>query len=237
MSWKLNPHHSSHLRSPCKKDNVVSVVAITVSWFSPYADGLRWFAGGLSGFTGRRCETNVDDCLMRPCANGATCLDAVNRFSCVCPAGFTGRFCTVNVDDCASRPCLNTGRCLDLARGFRCVCTAGFTGATCQTPPRAGDARGSSWMGGGANSSRHGDGLVKVTVSERRGAGLSRLQLTVIVAMVAATLGVAALTAVLVLQGRCRVCGHAPSAASSTRGRKTPQRGRCQISFMNSEVI
>lgn len=203
----------------------------------------------LSGFTGRRCETNVDDCLMRPCANGATCLDAINRFLCVCPAGFTGRFCTINVDDCASRPCLNGGRCLDLAGGFRCVCGPGFIGATCQTPLRAGGARDSSWTtlrwegrggGGGGqttdrgNSSRHGDGLVKVTVSERRDAGLSRLQLTIVLSMAAMTIAVAALTAALVLQGRCRDCGHAPSVASSTQGRKTTHRDQCQVSFLNA---
>ncbi|XP_013890125.1 protein delta homolog 2, partial [Austrofundulus limnaeus] len=39
----------------------------------------------LAGFTGQRCETNVDDCQMTPCATGATCVDGINRFSCLCP--------------------------------------------------------------------------------------------------------------------------------------------------------
>ncbi|CAF87407.1 unnamed protein product, partial [Tetraodon nigroviridis] len=59
---------------------------------------------------------------MAPCANGATCLDGVNRFSCVCPPGFSGRFCTVNLERCVSRPCSNGGRCIDRAGGFRCIC-------------------------------------------------------------------------------------------------------------------
>uniref|UniRef100_H3C7I7 EGF-like domain-containing protein n=2 Tax=Tetraodon nigroviridis TaxID=99883 RepID=H3C7I7_TETNG len=90
-------------------------------------DGRRRLCGGLTcrclaGFTGRRCEADVDDCLMAPCANGATCLDGVNRFSCVCPPGFSGRFCTVNLERCVSRPCSNGGRCIDRAGGFRCIC-------------------------------------------------------------------------------------------------------------------
>ncbi|KAK5882980.1 hypothetical protein CesoFtcFv8_021508 [Champsocephalus esox] len=87
----------------------------------------------LAGFSGPRCETDLDDCLMDPCANGASCLDGVNRFSCVCPPGFSGRFCTENQDDCARRPCLHEGRCLDRADGFLCLCRRGFSGDTCQT--------------------------------------------------------------------------------------------------------
>lgn len=112
-----------YLRSPCKNGGL--------------CEDLGGFAAELScrclaGFTGPRCETNMDDCLMRPCANGATCVDGVNRFSCLCPAGFTGRFCTVNLDDCASRPCLNGGRCIDRVTNFHCLCAAGYTGRTCE---------------------------------------------------------------------------------------------------------
>lgn len=231
-------------RSPCKNGGLCED-----------ADG---FAAVLScrclaGFTGPRCETDLDDCLMRPCANGATCLDGVNRFSCVCPAGFSGRFCTVNLDDCASRPCLNGGRCLDRAGGFHCVCRPGFTGATCQTALRGGEPGWTTlgWEGGGArphlttknqrsgatgsgNSSRHGDRLLKVTVSERSGGGLSQLQLIILLVLAAVTLGVVLLTAALVLQGHCRDCGHAPSSSSSSQRRARRDEPECQISFLNA---
>lgn len=165
----------------------------------------------LAGFSGRHCQTDLDDCLMQPCANGATCLDGVNRFSCVCPAGFSGRFCTVNRDDCASRPCQNGARCLDRAAGFRCLCPPAFTGATCETPMRAPpglDSVGVEGGGGGDDSER----LLRVTVSERSSApgGLSQVQLLVLLLMAVVTVAAMALTAALVLQRRCRVaCGHA----------------------------
>eukprot|EP00064_Thunnus_orientalis_P022997 superscaffoldBa00008281_g23221 len=251
---KTGPCHQR--RSPCKNGGLCED-----------ADG---FAAELScrclaGFTGPRCETDVDDCLMKPCANGATCLDAVNRFSCLCPAGFTGRFCTVNLDDCASRPCLNAGRCLDRAGGFHCVCQPGYTGATCETPMRSHDAREPSWTtlgweGGGArhhlttggknqrsttsgNSSRHGNRLFKVTVSERSANGLSEVQLITLLVLAGMTLGMVVLTAALVLQGHCRDCGHAScwrpllTSSSSSQRQQARQDGgeqECQISFLNA---
>lgn len=113
------------LRSPCKNGGICEDLG---------GFALELSCRCLAGFTGRYCETNMDDCLMRPCANGATCVDGVNRFSCLCPAGFTGRFCTVNLDDCASQPCLNGGRCIDRINKFYCLCPAGFTGQTCDIP-------------------------------------------------------------------------------------------------------
>ncbi|XP_063300241.1 protein delta homolog 2 [Pelobates fuscus] len=88
----------------------------------------------LAGYVGRLCEVDVDDCLMRPCANGATCHDGVNRFSCECPLGFQGRFCTVNIDDCASKPCHNGGRCFDRVGNYECYCPEGFLGKSCEIP-------------------------------------------------------------------------------------------------------
>lgn len=248
-------------RSPCKNGGLCE----DADGFAPVLT-----CRCLAGFAGPRCETDVDDCLMRPCANGATCLDGVNRFSCLCPAGFTGRFCTVNLDDCASRPCLNAGRCLDRAGGFYCVCRPGYTGATCETVLRGRDDREPGWTtlgwegaGGGArphlttggknqrssttgssNSSRHGDRLFKVTVSERSAAGLSEVQLIILLVLAGMTVGVVALTAALVLQGHCRDCGHAPcwpltpSSSSRQQGQKSGRRARqdeqeCRISFLN----
>uniref|UniRef100_A0A8C8VF98 Delta like non-canonical Notch ligand 2 n=1 Tax=Pelusios castaneus TaxID=367368 RepID=A0A8C8VF98_9SAUR len=86
----------------------------------------------LAGFVGTLCESDVDDCLMRPCANGATCHDGINRFSCQCQVGFEGRFCTINIDDCASQPCKNGAKCYDRINNFDCLCPDGFTGKTCE---------------------------------------------------------------------------------------------------------
>nr|XP_046258978.1 protein delta homolog 2 isoform X2 [Scatophagus argus] len=256
---KTGPCHQR--RSPCKNGGLCDD-----------ADGFaaEFTCRCLAGFTGPRCETDVDDCLMRPCANGATCLDGINRFSCLCPAGFTGRFCTINLDDCVSQPCLNAGRCLDRAGGFHCVCQPGYTGAICETAPRGHEDREPGWEGvdGGvrthlttgaknqrnsitvsSNSSRHDNWLLKVTVSERGATGLSEDQLIILLVLAGMTLGVVVMTAVFVLQGRCRSCGHTPcwvltsspsssSSSSQQRGEKSNRRGRpdeqeCRISFLN----
>uniref|UniRef100_A0A803JYD3 Protein delta homolog 2 n=1 Tax=Xenopus tropicalis TaxID=8364 RepID=A0A803JYD3_XENTR len=88
----------------------------------------------LAGYTGELCQMDVDDCLMRPCANGATCHDGINRFSCECPSGFQGRFCTINIDDCAGQPCQNNGRCYDRVGDYECYCPEGFMGKSCEIP-------------------------------------------------------------------------------------------------------
>lgn len=181
---------------------------------------------------------------MKPCANDAVCLDGINRFSCVCPGGFTGRFCTVNLDDCASRPCLNGGRCLDLAGGFRCICQLGFMGNTCDTSLSSNwTTRGEKGKGKrSSNMTHHGNRLMKVTVSDRGGAGLSDVQLIVVVVLGAVTLAVVALTTGLVLWGRCRNCSSTPSwsrtrsqGAERSRRRGRSEAQQCQISVLNSE--
>ena len=45
-----------------------------------------------AGFGGPVCEINYDDCITAPtCANGATCVDGINNFTCVCPKWATGK--------------------------------------------------------------------------------------------------------------------------------------------------
>lgn len=46
-----------------------------------------------------RCETEIDECEPSPCLNGATCLDRLNHFQCVCVPGFSGTLCESNVSD------------------------------------------------------------------------------------------------------------------------------------------
>ena len=44
---------------------------------------------------------DVNECQSNPCANGATCTDGVNKYSCSCAAGYTGSDCKTGITiDC-----------------------------------------------------------------------------------------------------------------------------------------
>lgn len=43
------------------------------------------------GFTGPRCETNVNECESHPCQNDGSCLDDPGTFRCVCMPGKCGQ--------------------------------------------------------------------------------------------------------------------------------------------------
>uniref|UniRef100_A0A8C5RAE4 Protein delta homolog 2 n=1 Tax=Leptobrachium leishanense TaxID=445787 RepID=A0A8C5RAE4_9ANUR len=119
-------------RGPCEVAGLPCLNGGTCQDENGYAD--TFTCRCLAGYVGRLCEIDVDDCLMRPCANGATCHDGVNRFSCECPLGFQGRFCTVNINDCASNPCQNGGRCFDRVGDYECFCPEGLIGRSCEIP-------------------------------------------------------------------------------------------------------
>jgi len=46
------------------------------------------------GFTGKRCETNIDECINNPCINGE-CKDEINGYKCQCHSGFSGQNCDI----------------------------------------------------------------------------------------------------------------------------------------------
>ncbi|CAL8253571.1 unnamed protein product [Boreogadus saida] len=48
------------------------------------------------GYTGSRCEADLDECQSDPCLNGATCMNRLNHFQCVCVPGYSGRLCGSN---------------------------------------------------------------------------------------------------------------------------------------------
>lgn len=83
------------------------------------------------GYSGLKCEINVDDCSHEPCLNGGHCIDGIDSFKCQCQPGFLGELCQVNVNDCATRPCANGGSCIDGVNDFQCLCRPGWRGKHC----------------------------------------------------------------------------------------------------------
>ncbi|CAG2257520.1 unnamed protein product [Mytilus edulis] len=51
------------------------------------------------GYTGKLCDSEINECLSNPCQNGATCTDEVNGYSCGCTSGFSGVTCHLDVSD------------------------------------------------------------------------------------------------------------------------------------------
>ncbi|EDO42097.1 predicted protein, partial [Nematostella vectensis] len=76
---------------------------------------------------------DMDECAGNPCANGGTCIDGKNSFTCTCPSGYTGSKCETDIDDCASGPCQNGATCNDGVNKYTCSCIPGFTGTNCET--------------------------------------------------------------------------------------------------------
>ncbi|XP_041037440.1 sushi, nidogen and EGF-like domain-containing protein 1 [Carcharodon carcharias] len=85
-----------------------------------------------AGFTGRRCQIDVDECSSYPCRNGGTCRDGQNAFTCQCPAGFTGMLCETDIDDCVLNECQNGATCIDGIDTYSCACVLGFIGKHCK---------------------------------------------------------------------------------------------------------
>ena len=67
--------------------------------------GCCWY---ISGFDSPLSEPNIDDCVNNLCRFGATCVDAVQDYTCDCLPGCSGTFCTekhgmtISVYECES---------------------------------------------------------------------------------------------------------------------------------------
>lgn len=90
-----------------------------------------------AGFSGQKCEININDCARNPCSNGGTCHDLINDYTCTCLPGYSGRNCDIKTrDECASGPCENGGTCYSglYSANFVCYCPSGFMGNRCELP-------------------------------------------------------------------------------------------------------
>ncbi|XP_041704506.1 protein crumbs homolog 1-like [Coregonus clupeaformis] len=53
----------------------------------------------LPGFTGHRCEQEVDECKSNPCWNGGYCRNLINKYHCMCDMSFAGDNCQIDISD------------------------------------------------------------------------------------------------------------------------------------------
>ncbi|NXO38057.1 SVEP1 protein, partial [Locustella ochotensis] len=84
------------------------------------------------GYTGLKCETQLDECKSSPCQNNGICKDGIGTFVCHCQPGYSGLLCEEDVNECSSSPCLNGAHCVDGKNGYHCTCAKGFTGNHCE---------------------------------------------------------------------------------------------------------
>ncbi|XP_056147811.1 protein crumbs homolog 1-like [Lampris incognitus] len=82
---------------------------------------------------GLLCTAAADKCLSSPCNNGATCLDHMDTYVCVCPKGpvwYMGKNCDNLYDACLLAPCANCSSTPGTGE-FTCHCPEGYTGLNC----------------------------------------------------------------------------------------------------------
>ncbi|NXK56084.1 FBLN7 protein, partial [Chauna torquata] len=79
---------------------------------------------------------SIDDCSSNPCANGGTCVDGNQSYTCLCPRGWSGTSCQSPVYACINSSFSRQPRCAEGRPGSRhCSCDAGFqmgAGGVCQ---------------------------------------------------------------------------------------------------------
>uniref|UniRef100_A0A665X8D2 Protein eyes shut homolog n=1 Tax=Echeneis naucrates TaxID=173247 RepID=A0A665X8D2_ECHNA len=116
---------------PCESGNPCENGAVCVEELDQDRFPLGFRCHCRRGFTGPRCEINVDECSSSPCLHGF-CYDVVDGFYCLCSPGYAGLRCEQGVDDCVNSLCSPNSVCKDLHLSYECFCHPGWEGEYCQ---------------------------------------------------------------------------------------------------------
>lgn len=97
----------------------------------PMGHGVQCFCP--AGFSGRRCEIDINECASQPCYNGASCIDLPQGYRCQCANGYSGINCQEEKSDCKNDTCPERAMCKDEpgVNNYTCLCRSGYTGIDC----------------------------------------------------------------------------------------------------------
>ncbi|XP_041667539.1 protein crumbs homolog 2a [Cheilinus undulatus] len=79
------------------------------------------------------CNATSDRCLSSPCQNGASCVDNMDDYACICPSvgvRFMGKNCDELYDACSFAPCENCTSVPGTSE-YHCTCPEGLSGDNC----------------------------------------------------------------------------------------------------------
>lgn len=95
-------------------------------------DGINKFTCDCNGtgYHGKFCETEIDDCAMSPCKNNGSCTDIGFTYTCSCNSGFSGVTCDEDINECDTEQhkCTAESVCLNHVGSYTCVCFEGYKG-------------------------------------------------------------------------------------------------------------
>ncbi|XP_069742209.1 protein eyes shut homolog [Narcine bancroftii] len=116
---------------PCEEPNPCEHGAECMEEIDLDRNPLGFHCTCTKGFTGPRCEFNVNSCSSSPCLQGS-CYNMLDEFYCQCSPGFAGVLCDQNIDDCLGNWCEHNSTCVDRHLSYLCICLPGWEGDFCE---------------------------------------------------------------------------------------------------------